>query len=156
MEEDPCSPCSVRIKIKRLKGNEKGPLPTYMSEHAAGLDVCAFLDEDVLIGTGERRLIPTGLTVAIPEGFEIQVRPRSGLAMRDGLTLVNTPGTIDADYRGEIGILMINHGEKPVAIRNGQRIAQLVVSKVYRAELEEVDELPTSDRQEGGFGHTGS
>lgn len=126
-----------------------------MTEHAAGLDVCAFLEEDMLIAPGQRRLIPTGLTVAIPEGFEIQVRPRSGLAIRDGLTLVNTPGTIDADYRGEIGILMINHGEKPISIRNGQRIAQLVVSRVYRAELEEVDELPESSRQEGGFGHTG-
>lgn len=145
----------VRIKVKRLRGNENGPLPTYMTEHAAGLDVCAFLEEEVRIAPGERRLIPTGLTVAIPEGFEIQVRPRSGLAVRDGLTLVNTPGTIDADYRGEIGILMINHGERPVSIKNGQRIAQLVVSKVYRAELEEVDVLPPSHRQEGGFGHTG-
>jgi dUTP pyrophosphatase len=152
MEEDSWR---VRIKVKRLKGNEKVPLPTYMTEHAAGLDICAFLEEDVLIPPGERRLIPTGLTVAIPEGFEIQVRPRSGLAIRDGLTLVNTPGTIDSDYRGEIGILMINHGEKPISIKNGQRIAQLVVSRVYRAELEEVDELPSSHRQDGGFGHTG-
>ena len=148
-------PRRVRIKIKRLRGNENGPLPTYMTEHAAGLVIHAFLDEDVLIGPGQRRLIPTGLTLAIPDGFEIQVRPRSGLAMRDGVTLVNTPGTIDADYRGEIGILMINHGDKPVSIRNGQRIAQLVVSRVYKAELEEVDELPESRRQEGGFGHTG-
>ncbi|MFB0507284.1 MAG: dUTP diphosphatase [Thermodesulfobacteriota bacterium] len=148
-------PRKVRIKIKRLRGNENGPLPTFMTEHAAGLDIHAFLDEDVLISPGQRRLIPTGLAVAIPDGFEMQVRPRSGLAMRDGVTLVNTPGTIDADYRGEIGILMINHGNKPVSIRNGQRIAQLVVSRVYRAALEEVDELPPSSRQEGGFGHTG-
>ena len=148
-------PRRVRIKIKRLRGNQNGPLPTYMTEHAAGLDIHAFLDEDMLIAPGQRRLIPTGLTVAIPDGFEIQVRPRSGLAMRNGVTLVNTPGTIDADYRGEIGILMINHGEKPISIRNGQRIAQLVVSRIYKAELEEVDELPTSRRQEGGFGHTG-
>lgn len=152
MGEDPRR---IRIKIKRLKDNENGPLPTYMTEHAAGLDIHAFLDEDVLIVPGQRRLIPTGLVVAIPDGFEIQVRPRSGLAMRDGVTLVNTPGTIDADYRGEIGILMINHGGKPITIRNGQRIAQLVVSSVYKAELEEVDELPASPRQEGGFGHTG-
>jgi dUTP pyrophosphatase len=145
----------VRIKIKRLRGNKSGPLPTYMTEHAAGLDIHAFLDEDVLISPGQRRLIPTGLAVAIPDGFEIQVRPRSGLAMGDGVTLVNTPGTIDADYRGEIGILMINHGSKPISIKNGQRIAQLVVSRVYKAALEEVDELPTSSRQEGGFGHTG-
>jgi len=148
-------PRKVRIKIKRLRGNENGPLPTYMTEHAAGLDIHAFLDEDVLISPGQRRLIPTGLAVAIPDGFEMQVRPRSGLAKRDGVTLVNTPGTIDADYRGEIGILMINHGNKPVSIRNGQRIAQLVVSRVYKAALEEVDELPPSSRQEGGFGHTG-
>jgi dUTP pyrophosphatase len=145
----------VRIKIKRLRGNEDGPLPTYMTEHAAGLDIYAFLDEEVLIAPGQRRLIPTGLSVAIPEGFEVQVRPRSGLAVRDGVTLVNTPGTIDADYRGEIGILMINHGEKPISIKNGQRIAQLIVSRVYKATLEEVDELPASSRQGGGFGHTG-
>jgi dUTP pyrophosphatase len=145
----------VRIKIKRLRGNEDGPLPTYMTEHAAGLDIYAFLDEEVLIAPGQRRLIPTGLAVAIPEGFEVQVRPRSGLAVRDGVTLVNTPGTIDADYRGEIGILMINHGEKPISIKNGQRIAQLIVSRVYKATLEEVDELPASSRQGGGFGHTG-
>jgi dUTP pyrophosphatase len=149
------SPHRVRIKIKRLRGNKNGSLPTYMTEHAVGLDIRAFLDEDVLISPGQRRLIPTGLAVAIPDGFEIQVRPRSGLAMKDGVTLVNTPGTIDADYRGEIGILMINHGEKPISIRNGERIAQLVVSRVYKATLEEVDELPTSSRQEGGFGHTG-
>ncbi len=148
-------PQRVRIKIKRLRGNRNGPLPTYMTEHAAGLDIHAFLDEDVLISPGQRRLIPTGLAVSIPDGFEIQVRPRSGLAVSDGVTLVNTPGTIDADYRGEIGILMINHGEKPISIRNGQRIAQLVVSRVYKAAFEEVDELPTSSRQEGGFGHTG-
>jgi dUTP pyrophosphatase len=152
MEE---GPRKVTIKVKRVNGNESGPLPAYMTEHAAGLDVCAFLEEDMLIAPGQRRLIPTGLTVAIPEGFEIQVRPRSGLAIRDGLTLVNTPGTIDADYRGEIGILMINHGDKPVSIRSGQRIAQLVVSRVCKAELEEVDELPESGRQGGGFGHTG-
>jgi dUTP pyrophosphatase len=152
MEE---GPRKVTIKVKRVNGNENGPLPAYMTEHAAGLDVCAFLEEDMLIAPGQRRLIPTGLTVAIPEGFEIQVRPRSGLAIRDGLTLVNTPGTIDADYRGEIGILMINHGDKPVSIRSGQRIAQLVVSRVCKAELEEVDELPESGRQGGGFGHTG-
>jgi dUTP pyrophosphatase len=145
----------VRIKIKRLRGNEDGPLPTYMTEHAAGLDIYAFLDEEVLIAPGQRRLIPTGLAVAIPEGFEVQVRPRSGLAVRDGVTLVNTPGTIDADYRGEIGILMINHGEKPISIKNGQRIAQLIVSRVYKATLEEVNELPASSRQGGGFGHTG-
>lgn len=152
MEE---GPRKVTIKVKRVNRNESGPLPTYMTEHAAGLDVCAFLEEDMLIAPGQRGLIPTGLTVAIPEGFEIQVRPRSGLAIRDGLTLLNTPGTIDADYRGEIGILMINHGEKTISIRNGQRIAQLVVSRVFRAELEEVDELPESGRQGGGFGHTG-
>jgi dUTP pyrophosphatase len=145
----------VRIKIKRLRGNEDGPLPTYMTEHAAGLDIYAFLNEEVLIAPGQRRLIPTGLAVAIPGGFEVQVRPRSGLAVRDGVTLVNTPGTIDADYRGEIGILMINHGEKPISIKNGQRIAQLIVSRVYKATLEEVDELPASSRQGGGFGHTG-
>jgi dUTP pyrophosphatase len=151
----PEGPREVRIKIKRLRGNENGPIPAYMTEHSAGLDVCAHLNENVVIPPGQRRLIPTGLAVAIPDGFELQVRPRSGLAIRDGVTLVNTPGTIDADYRGEIGILMINHGENPISIKNGQRIAQLVLSMVYKATFEEVDELPSSDRQEGGFGHTG-
>jgi dUTP pyrophosphatase len=151
----PEGPREVRIRIKRLRGNEKGPIPAYMTEHSAGLDVCAHLNENVVIPPGQRRLIPTGLAVAIPDGFELQVRPRSGLAIRDGVTLVNTPGTIDADYRGEIGILMINHGENPISIKNGQRIAQLVLSMVYKATFEEVDELPSSDRQEGGFGHTG-
>lgn len=151
----PEGPRGVRIKIKRLRGNENGPIPAYMTEHAAGLDICAHLEENVVIPPGQRRLIPTGLAVAIPDGFELQVRPRSGLAIRDGVTLVNTPGTIDADYRGEIGILMINHGENPISIKNGQRIAQLVLSMVYKATFEEVDELPSSDRQEGGFGHTG-
>jgi dUTP pyrophosphatase len=145
----------VRIKIKRLRGNENGPIPAYMTEHAAGMDVCAHLHENVIIPPGKRALIPTGLAVAIPDGFELQVRPRSGLAIRGGVTLVNTPGTIDADYRGEIGILLINHGEKPISINNGQRIAQLVLSRVYKATFEEVDELPSSNRQEGGFGHTG-
>jgi dUTP pyrophosphatase len=145
----------VKIKVKRVRGNDNGPLPIYMTEHAAGLDIHAYLDEEVPIAPGQRRLIPTGLAVAIPDGFEVQVRPRSGLAIREGVTLVNTPGTIDADYRGEIGILMINHGEEPVSIKNGQRIAQLVLSRVYRATLEEVEELPLSSRHEGGFGHTG-
>ena len=104
---------------------------------------------------GERRLVPTGISVAIPEGFEGQIRPRSGLAIQKGIGIVNGPGTIDADYRGEVGVLLINLGKEPFTVRNGERIAQIVISPVFRAILEEVDDLPTTGRQGGGFGHTG-
>jgi len=119
------------------------------------MDLFAFLEEEVILLPGERRLIPTGISVAIPEGFEGQIRPRSGLAIRKGIGLVNGPGTIDSDYRGEVGILLINFGKDPFAIRNGERIAQMVISRVFRSILVEVDDLPPTQRQEGGFGHTG-
>ncbi len=126
-----------------------------MTAGSSGMDLCAFLDEEVILDPGERRLIPTGISVAIPEGFEGQVRPRSGLAAQNGIGLVNGPGTIDADYRGEVSVLLINLGKKPFTVRNGERIAQMVISPVFRALLEEVDELPPTQRQGGGFGHTG-
>lgn len=119
------------------------------------MDLFACLERDVTLEQGERRLIPTGISVAIPEGFEGQIRPRSGLALRYGIGLINAPGTIDSDYRGEIGILLINLGKEPFTIRDGDRIAQMVISQVHRAVLEVVDDLPGSQRQEGGFGHTG-
>jgi dUTP pyrophosphatase len=120
------------------------------------MDLFAFLEKKVTLKPGERKLIPTGISVAIPEGFEGQIRPRSGLAIQQGIGVVNGPGTIDADYRGEVGVLLINFGDSPFAIRHGDRIAQMVISRVFRAVFEEVDELPPTERQAGGFGHTGT
>ena len=126
-----------------------------MTEGSSGMDLFASLENDVTLQPGERRLIPTAISVAIPEGFEGQVRARSGLALRNGIGLVNAPGTIDADYRGEIGVLLINFGKESVTLHHGDRIAQLVISRVFRAVWEEAEELPPSSRQAGGFGHTG-
>jgi dUTP pyrophosphatase len=126
-----------------------------MTSHSAGMDLFASLEEEVTLSPGERRLIPTGVAITLPEGYEAQVRPRSGLALKYGVTLLNTPGTVDADYRGEIGCIMINLGDEPFVIRDGDRIAQLVINQVCRAELQEVEELPESRRGVGGFGHTG-
>ncbi|MFQ5682436.1 MAG: dUTP diphosphatase [Candidatus Binatia bacterium] len=146
----------VQIQIKRLRQREdKIPLPAYMTEGAAGMDLSADLEEDLVLGPLERSLIPTGIAVALPRGFEAQIRPRSGLALRDGIALVNSPGTIDTDYRGEIQLIAINLGKDPVVIRHGQRVAQMVVQRVWRAQWQEVHELPASGRQDEGFGHTG-
>ncbi|OGP98823.1 MAG: deoxyuridine 5'-triphosphate nucleotidohydrolase [Deltaproteobacteria bacterium RBG_19FT_COMBO_52_11] len=147
----------VEVKVKRLRGNQDKeiPLPQYMTEHSAGMDLFAAVDEEVILEPGERKLIPTGIALSIPEGCEGQVRPRSGLALRNGVTLVNTPGTIDADFRGEIGVLLINFGQKSFKIKRGDRIAQLVIAPVCRAVLESVEELDATPRNEGGFGHTG-
>ncbi len=145
----------MKVYIKRLKKNRTIPLPQYMTEGSSGMDLFASLDQEVTLQPGERKLIPTGISVAIPEGFEGQIRPRSGLAIQKGIGIVNGPGTIDADYRGEIGVLLINFGKDPITIYHGDRIAQMVISPVYRVILEEVDDLPSTQRQEGGFGHTG-
>lgn len=120
------------------------------------MDLSADLEADVILAPLERALIPTGIAVALPRGFEAQIRPRSGLALREGITLVNSPGTIDSDYRGEIQVITINMGKEPVVIRRGQRVAQMVVQRVCRARWQEVSDLPSSERQEGGFGHTDS
>ncbi|NWF92011.1 MAG: dUTP diphosphatase [Syntrophaceae bacterium] len=145
----------VRILIKRLKRDQAISLPRYMTAGSSGMDLFASLEEEVTLAPGERRLIPTGIAVAIPEGFEGQIRPRSGLAIRNGIGLVNAPGTIDSDYRGEVSVLVINFGESPFTVRHGDRIAQMVITPVFRAVLEEVDDLPSTPRQGGGFGHTG-
>jgi dUTP pyrophosphatase len=145
----------MKIYIKRLRKNLPLSMPQYMTDGASGLDLFASLGEEVTLEPGERKLIPTGIAVAIPAGFEGQIRPRSGLAIKKGIGIVNGPGTIDSDYRGEIGVLLINFGKEPFTIRNGERIAQMVISQVFRATLEEVDNLPPTSRQEGGFGHTG-
>jgi dUTP pyrophosphatase len=141
----------VQVKIVR----SSAILPRYMSSHAAGMDLCAALETPFTLQPGERTLIPTGLAMAIPDGYEGQVRPRSGLALKQGVSMVNTPGTIDADYRGEIGVILINHGLNQVTIEPGDRIAQLVIAPVIRANLQLVEMLQESERGEGGFGHTG-
>jgi dUTP pyrophosphatase len=134
---------------------EGAHLPLYASTQAAGADVRAHLTQDVILQPGQSTLIPTGLKFAIPEGFEIQVRPRSGLAFKNGITVLNSPGTIDSDYRGELGIILINHSQQPFTISNGMRIAQIVIAPVYRAEFLPEATLATTARGEGGFGHTG-
>lgn len=148
----------VKVQVKRLResSGEPIPLPRYMTAHSAGMDLFADVEGEVVLKPGERRLIPTGIALAIPAGYEGQIRPRSGLALREGITVVNTPGTIDADYRGEVGILLINLGQQPFRVKNGDRIAQLVIAPVCRAELELTGELEATPRNDGGFGHTGS
>ena len=147
----------IKVKIKRV-GGYKGDLPRYISPGSSGLDLTAFVKDEsgeIVIAPGKIELVPTGIAVSIPEGYEGQVRPRSGLALKYGVTLVNTPGTIDSDYRGEIRIIMINHGEVPYVVKNGDRIAQLVIAKVERITWEEAEDLPDTERGEGGFGSTG-
>ncbi len=145
----------IKIKVKVLEHGKGLPLPKYMSHSASGMDLIAAVEEPVKIEKGSHRLIPTGISVAIPSGYEAQIRPRSGLALKYGVTVLNTPGTIDADYRGEVGVILINHGKEDFIVKRGDRIAQLIVNKVVEAELEEVPELPNTGRNEGGFGHTG-
>jgi len=146
---------SIRIPVKRLRTDRTVLLPQYMTVGASGMDLFACIDADVTLEPGERKLIPTGVAVAIPEGFEGQVRPRSGLAVRHGIGIINSPGTIDSDYRGEIAVLLVNWGAYPFTVRDGDRIAQMIVCGVTRANWQEIDELPETQRQGGGFGHTG-
>jgi len=145
----------VILKVKRLGNNTNLPLPSYQSDGSSGLDLCAAVNKELTLQPGDIKLIPTGLSVSLPEGYEAQIRPRSGLALRYGLGFVNAPGTIDADYRGEIGVIAINWGKKPLTIKRGERIAQMVIHTVSRAIVEEVNELDTTQRGEGGFGHSG-
>jgi dUTP pyrophosphatase len=145
---------SVQIQIKKAGHAEDLPLPAYMSDSASGMDLLAAVEADVTVEPGQRVFVPTGVHVAIPEGFEGQVRPRSGLALRHGVTVLNTPGTIDADYRGEVGVILANLGDKPFKVTRGDRVAQMVIAPVSRASLAETDTLPKSRRDKGGFGHT--
>ncbi|SEL95540.1 deoxyuridine 5'-triphosphate nucleotidohydrolase [Syntrophus gentianae] len=145
----------IRVPVQTLPHFSGLSLPRYMTEGAAGMDIYAAVTGDVMIGPGERALIPTGLVIALPEGFEAQIRPRSGLALKHGVTLVNSPGTIDADFRGEIGVLLINHGKEPFLISRGSRIAQMVVTPVCRAAWFESRVLESTIRGDGGFGHSG-
>jgi dUTP pyrophosphatase len=149
---------SVTVAVHRLPHARDLPLPRYETAHAAGLDLLAANPEDapISLGPGKRALVPTGLMLQLPEGYEGQVRPRSGLALKHGLTVANAPGTIDADYRGEVGVILVNLGEAPVTVTRGMRIAQLVVAPVIQVELEEVDRIDDTARGAGGFGSTGS
>jgi len=146
---------TVEVRIRRLAHAGGLPLPVYATGGAAGADLCAAVDSEIAIAPGERQAVPTGLVVEIPDGFEGQVRPRSGLAIRRGLTVVNAPGTIDCDYRGELKVLLVNLGTETVSIARGDRIAQLVVAPVTRAAFVETDDVTASDRGAGGFGSTG-
>ena len=145
----------IQIAIQRKPGCEDLPLPSYMSEHASGMDLAAAVSEPVSLRPGATQLIPTGLFIAIPHGYEGQVRPRSGLALKHSITLPNAPGTIDADYRGELGVILTNLGPEPFIIERGMRIAQLIIAPVIQVKVNVVDELPSTDRGIGGFGHTG-
>lgn len=149
---------AVEVRVARLAHGKDLPLPSYQSAHAAGLDLCAGVPANapLTIQPGARALVPTGLVIALPPGTEGQVRPRSGLAAKHGLTVLNAPGTIDADYRGELQVLLVNLGQEPVTITRGMRIAQLVVSSVAQAQLREVESLDSTARGGGGFGSTGA
>ncbi len=145
----------MKIPFKRLRGGEGLPLPAYQTGGSAGMDLCAAIEEERVIAPGTREFFPCGFSLAIPEGFEGQVRSRSGLALKHGIAVLNSPGTIDSDYRGELGVVLINHGNEPFVVTRGMRIAQLVIGPVERAEWEEVSELPETVRGAGGYGHTG-
>ncbi len=149
-------PVQLKIKIKKLPESEDLPLPSYQTEHSAGMDLLAAVDGQLVVPSGKWALVPTGISIELPEGYEAQVRPRSGLAAKHGISLVNAPGTVDADYRGEIKVILINFGEEPFTIKRGDRIAQMVINEVVRAELIHVEELNGTKRGDGGFGHTGT
>jgi dUTP pyrophosphatase len=146
---------TIEVEFEKLPGFENISLPGYESPQAAGMDVRAALEEPVVLKPGERKLIPTGFKMALPQGYEAQIRPRSGLAMKHGITMLNTPGTIDADYRGEVKVLAVNLGDQPFTIENGNRIAQMVIAPVTHATIRQVKKLKSSDRGAGGFGSTG-
>ena len=144
----------LQIRMRRVRPGEN-PLPRYATSHAAGMDLLADVGGALTLLPGERALVPTGIAIALPEGYEAQIRPRSGLALKQGISLVNSPGTIDPDYRGEIGVILINHGSEPFVVNPGDRIAQMVLTRFQRVALQEVEELDGTARGEGGFGHTG-
>jgi dUTP pyrophosphatase len=138
-----------------IVNKSKHPLPSYSTTLSAGMDLRANLSGEIILLPGERKLVPTGLYISLPKGYEAQIRPRSGLALKHGISLVNTPGTIDADYRGEIGIILINHSNEPFVIKDGERICQMVINKYETIDWEECETLDETDRGSGGFGHTG-
>lgn len=145
----------LNVEILQLKNGAGLPVPRYQTEHAAGVDLYAAVEQELVVAPGSWKLVPTGIAVAIPEGYEGQVRPRSGLALKHGIGMLNGPGTIDADYRGEIGVILFNFSSDPFAVRRGDRIAQLVIAKIARAGFRTVDVLVGTRRGSGGFGHSG-
>jgi dUTP pyrophosphatase len=148
-------PRTLTVRVKSLPHGEGLPLPSYHSKHAAGLDLVAAVTEPAELAPGGRSLVPTGFALELPEGYEAQVRPRSGLALKHGVTLLNSPGTVDSDYRGEVMVLLVNHGSVPFTISRGDRIAQLVIAPVTQVEIVSVEALGATDRGPGGFGSTG-
>ena len=146
---------TVIVKVKRSDSNPDLPLPSYQSDGSSGLDLQAAISEKITLQPGDIGLIRTGLSISLPKGYEAQIRPRSGLALQHGLGLVNSPGTIDSDYRGEVCVIAINWGKEPLTIKRGDRIAQIIISRVSRAIIEEAQELDPTERGEGGFGHSG-
>ena len=148
-------PLPLPVPIRQLAHAADLPLPAYATDGAAGLDLLAAVTEPLTLQPGERKLVPTGLSIAVPPGFEAQVRPRSGLALKSGVTVLNAPGTVDADYRGEVGVILINHGDQPFTVNRGERIAQMVIAAYSRAEWVPVAALPETQRGAGGFGSTG-
>ncbi|MEK6733612.1 MAG: dUTP diphosphatase [Pseudomonadota bacterium] len=147
---------TAEIQIKQLPHGDGLPSPTYATTHSAGMDLMAAIAEDITLKKGERKLIPTGIAIALPDGYEAQVRPRSGLALKNGITVLNTPGTIDADYRGEIGVILVNLGEEDFSITRGMRIAQMIIASYTQGKFTLVSELNSTIRGEGGFGSTGT
>jgi dUTP pyrophosphatase len=145
----------IRVSIKRSRGNVDMPFPRYMTEHSAGMDIFAAVDQEEIILPGEWKMIPSGIEIALPEGYEATIRPRSGLALSKGVTLLNSPGTIDSDYRGEVGLIIINHGKDPFVVNRGDRIAQMIVQRVCRVSWKLKESLDATERSIGGFGHTG-
>jgi len=152
----PADQPKIQIRLLHPEQDSDIPLPRYMTPQSSGMDICAATEENQVIPVGSIAVVPTGVSIALPPGYEVQIRPRSGLAFKHGIGIVNSPGTIDADYRGEIRIGLINLGEKAYTVHRGDRIAQMIVQKVYQAELEVVDTLEETERNEGGFGHTGT
>jgi len=145
------------LRIVRLRPDRDAdiPLPRYMTTKSAGMDLCAAIEDELVLTGGSIHLVPTGFALAIPDGYEAQIRPRSGLAAKHGISIINAPGTIDADYRGEVMIALVNFGSNPYTVRRGDRVAQMVINRVYQARLETVEVLEGTDRNAGGFGHTG-
>lgn len=146
---------TLNVAIKQQESAKGLPLPSYATSQSAGMDLLASVSEDITLKAGERKLIPTGLSIALPEGYEAQIRPRSGLAFKNGVTVLNTPGTIDADYRGEIGIILINLGQDDFVVSRGMRIAQMIIAPFSHVTFNQVDDLTETARGEGGFGSTG-
>ncbi|WP_029012484.1 dUTP diphosphatase [Niveispirillum irakense] len=147
---------SISIAVRRLPHGADLALPAYATAHSAGMDLLAAVTEPVVLAPGARKLVPTGIAIALPEGYEAQVRPRSGLALKNGITLLNSPGTIDADYRGEVGVILANLSDQPFTVERGMRIAQMVIARYAQAQWQEVDDLDETARGAGGFGSTGT